>query len=101
MEEVTILDVTNLSSHRRHFDQIRFDEPAMPVIDPHPSEPAVPATDSYSSEPADPANTTPSVLDQSSQALPRRSERLGLKSSVNYPMPSKLLNPGGCGDCLS
>ena len=39
---VTILDVTDLSSHRRHVDQIRFDEPAMPVIDPHPSEPAVP-----------------------------------------------------------
>ena len=96
---VTILDVTDLSSHRRHVDQIRFDEAAMPVIDPHPSEPAVPATDSYSSEPADPANTTPSVLDQSSQALPRRSERLVLKSPVNYRMPSKLLHPGGCRDC--
>ena len=84
---VTILNFTDLSIHRRHIDQIRFDEPA------------VPATDSYSSEPADPANTTPSVPDQSSKALPRRSERLVLKSLVNYRMPSKLLHPGGCGDC--
>ena len=46
---VTIVDVTDLSRHRRHAYFIRFHELGMPFIDPHLSEKAVPATDSHSS----------------------------------------------------